>query len=109
MKRLLLSAGLIGVVFAGYPPHPLQTNQLTSAAADQSNDRAVSIVPKSRTVQRVAFNPSDVAARPEQATNKGSPLEPTIEEMFKPALLETPQAKYQSKDEAVDENVMWMR
>ena len=55
MKRLLLSACLVGVVFAGYPPHPLHTNQVTPAAADASNERSVSIVPKSRTVERVAY------------------------------------------------------
>ena len=59
MKRLLLSACLVGVVFAGYPPKFPQTNQVTPATADpMTSERAVSIVPKNRIVQRVAFRPS---------------------------------------------------
>lgn len=115
MKRLLLSACLVGVVFAGYPPHPLQTNQVTPAVAvaDPGNERAVSIVPKSRNVQRVAFRPSATDAL-QQATLKGSPLEPTVEEMFKPALLQIPEGKAPNKDganqdEAADENAMWVK
>jgi hypothetical protein len=113
MKRLLLSACLIGVVFAGYPPHPLQTNQVTPApTADQGNERAVSIVPKSRTVQRVAYRPSVNDAS--QGSLKGSPLEPSVEEMFKPALLQTPDSKAANtdeaaQDEAADENAMWVK
>jgi hypothetical protein len=115
MKRLLLSACLIGVVFAGYPPHPLQTNQVTPAVAatDPDNERAVSIVPKSRNVQRVAYRPS--ATDPsQQGALKGSPLEPTVEEMFKPALLQTPESKASNKDEAdqdeaADANAMWVK
>ena len=53
MKRLLLSVCLVGVVFAGYPSKLPQT-----ATADAiTSERAVSIVPKSRIVQRVAFRP----------------------------------------------------
>jgi hypothetical protein len=113
MKRLLLSACLVGVVFAGYSPSSLQTNQVTPAAADPGNDRAVSIVPKSRNVERVAFHPS--ATDPsQQATLKGSPLEPTVEEMFKPALLQTPKGTAPNKDEAnqdeaADANAMWVK
>jgi Bacterial SH3 domain len=111
MKRLLLSACLVGVVFAGYSPSSLQTNQanqVTPAAADPGNERAVSIVPKSRTVERVAFRPSATDAS-QQATLKGSPLEPTVEEMFKPALLQNPEGKDENRVEAADENAMWVK
>ncbi|HET7851435.1 MAG TPA: SH3 domain-containing protein [Methyloceanibacter sp.] len=114
MKRLLLSACLVGVVFAGYPPHPLHTNQVTPAAADASNERAVSIVPKSRTVERVAYRPSALTDPAQQGALKGSPLEPTVEEMFKPALLQTPEGKVANtdeanQDEAADQNAMWVK
>jgi hypothetical protein len=116
MKRLLLSACLVGVVFAGYPPHPLPTNQVTPAVpiADQGNDRAVSIVPKSRTpVERVAYRAS-VTDPSQQGALKGSPLEPTVEEMFKPALLQSPEGTAPNKDEAnqdeaADANAMWVK
>jgi hypothetical protein len=120
MKRLLLSACLIGVVFAGYPPHPLQTIKATPAVpiADPGNERAVSIVPKSRTVERVAYRASETAASL-QADTKGSPLEPSVEDMFKPALLQTPEIKAPTRDEAnldeadrdeaADENAMWVK
>jgi hypothetical protein len=109
MKRLLLSACLIGVVFAGYPPHSPQTNQANSATADpMTSERAVSIVPKNRTVQRIAFRPSATDGV-EQATLKGSPLAPTVEEMFESALPQTSEAKDESKDEAADKNAMWVK
>src|SRR6266496_3074031 len=103
MKRLLLYVCLIGVVFAGYPPHPLQTNQITPGAAPQLNaERAVSIVPKNRNVQRVAFGASEKGGL-EQAALKGSPLGPTVEEMFEPALPQTAEAKDEDRAEAADE------
>ena len=109
MKRLLLSACLVGVVFAGYPPKFPQTNQVTSATADpMTSERAVSIVPKNRIVQRVAFRPS-ATDRVEQATLKGSPLEPTVEEMFESALPQSSEAKDENKGEAADENAMWVK
>src|SRR6476660_3529403 len=109
MKRLLLSACLIGVVFAGYPPKFPQTNQVTSATADpMASERAVSIVPKNRMVQRVAYRPSATDTA-EQATLKGSPLEPTVEEMFEPALPQASEAKDENKGEAADENAMWVK
>jgi hypothetical protein len=115
MKRLLLSACLVGVVFAGYSPNSLQTHQVTPAVAvaDPGNERAVSIVPKSRNVQRVAYRPSATDAS-QQGALKGSPLEPTVEEMFKPALLQTPEGKAPNKDEAnqdeaADVNAMWVK
>jgi hypothetical protein len=72
----------------------------------------VSIVPKSRTVERVAYRAS--ATDPSQATLKGSPLEPSVEEMFKPALLQTPESKAPNadeanQDEAAGENAMWVK
>jgi hypothetical protein len=111
MKRLLLSACLVGVVFAGYPPKFPQTDQVTPAAAPSLNaERAVSIVPKNRNMQRVAFSPSAVTTTPEQGTLKGSPLAPTVEEIFEPALPQTPEAKKnESSDEAADENAMWVK
>ena len=109
MKRLLLSACLVGVVFAGYPPKFPQTTQVTPATADpMTSERAVSIVPKSRIVQRVAYRPSATDTA-EQATLKGSPLEPTVEEMFEPALPQSSEAKDENKDEAADENAMWVK
>jgi Bacterial SH3 domain len=109
MKRLLLSACLVGVVFAGYPPKFPQTNQVTPATADpMTSERAVSIVPKNRIVERVAYRPSATDTA-EQATLKGSPLEPTIEEMFEPALPQASEAKDENKDEAADENAMWVK
>ena len=52
----------------------------------------MSIVPKNRNVQRVAFRPS--ATDPaEQGTLKGSPLAPTVEAMFEPALPQTSGSK----------------
>jgi Bacterial SH3 domain len=108
MKRLLLSACLVGVVFAGYSPNSLQTHQVTPAAANPGNERAVSIVPKSRTVERVAFRPSETGTS-EQATLKGSPLEPTVEAMFKPALLQSPEGKDENRVEAADENAIWVK
>ena len=109
MKRLLLSACLVGVVFAGYPPKFPQTNQVTPATADpMTSERAVSIVPKNRIVQRVAFRPSATDSV-EQATLKGSPLEPTVEEMFKSALPQSSEAKDENKGEAADENAMWVK
>jgi hypothetical protein len=109
MKRLLLSACLVGVVFAGYPPKFPQTNQVTPATADpMTSERAVSIVPKNRIVQRVAYRPSATDSV-EQATLKGSPLEPTVEEMFESALPTAPEAKDENKGEAADENAMWVK
>jgi Bacterial SH3 domain len=109
MKRLLLSVCLVGVVFAGYPPKFPQTNQVTPATADpMTSERAVSIVPKNRIVQRVAYRPSATDTA-EQATLKGSPLEPTVEEMFEPALPQVSEAKDENKDEAADENAMWVK
>jgi len=109
MKRLLLSACLIGVAFAGYPPNFPQTNQVTPATADpMTSERAVSIVPKNRMVQRVAYRPSATDTA-EQATLKGSPLEPTVEEMFEPALPQGSEAKDENKGEAADENAMWVK
>jgi hypothetical protein len=109
MKRLLLSACLVGVVFAGYPPKFPQTDQVAPAAADASNEWAVSIVPKSRMVERVAYRPSALGNPSQQATLKGSPLEPTVEEMFKPALLQSPDGKDENRDEAADENAIWVK
>jgi hypothetical protein len=109
MKRLLLSACLVGVVFAGYPSKLPQTNQVTPATADAiTSERAVSIVPKNRIVQRVAFRPlaTDTA---QQAILKGTPLPPTVEEMFEPALPQASEAKDENKDEAADENAMWVK
>ena len=104
MKRLLLSACLVGVVLAGYPPKLPPTNQVAPATADAiTSEQAVSIVPKNRIVQRVAFRPS-ATNTPEQATLKGTPLPPTVEEMFEPALPQASQAKDENKDEAADEN-----
>ena len=109
MKRLLLSACLVGVVFAGYPPKFPQTNQVTSATADpMTSERAVSIVPKNRIVQRVTYRPSATATA-EQATLKGTPLPPTVQEMFEPALPQASEAKDENKDEAPDENAMWVK
>jgi hypothetical protein len=109
MKRLLLSACLVGVVFAGYPPKLPQTNQATPAAVDpMTSERAVTIVPKNRIVQRVTYHPSATDTA-EQTTLKGSPLEPTVEEMFESALPQTPEAKDANKDEAADENAMWVK
>ena len=109
MKRLLLSACLIGVAFAGYPPNFPQTNQVTPATADpMTSERAVSVVPKNRTVQRVTYRPSATDTA-EQATLKGSPLEPTVEEMFEPALPQGSEAKDENKGEAADENAMWVK
>jgi hypothetical protein len=109
MKRLLLSVCLVGVVFVGYPPKFPQTNQVPPATADSmTSERAVSIVPKSRIVQRVAYR-SSATDTAEQATLKGSPLEPTVEEMFEPALPQTSEAKDESKDEAADESAMWVK
>jgi hypothetical protein len=73
-----------------------------------TSERAVSIVPKSRIVQRVAYRPSATDTA-EQATLKGSPLEPTVEEMFEPALPQSSEAKDENKDEAADENAMWVK
>jgi len=109
MKRLLLSACLVGVVLAGYPPKLPPTNQVAPATADAiTSEQAVSIVPKNRIVQRVAFRPS-ATNTPEQATLKGTPLPPTVEEMFEPALPQASQAKDENKDEAADENAMWVK
>ena len=109
MKRLLLSACLVGVVFAGYPPKLPPTNQVAPATADAiTSEQAVSIVPKNRIVQRVAFRPS-ATNTPEQATLKGTPLPPTVEEMFEPALPQASQAKDENKDEAADENAIWVK
>ena len=108
MKRLLLSACLVGVVFAGYPPKFPQTDQVTPASADPTNgERAVSIVPKSRNVQRVAFHPS--ATDPSEQGTKGSPLAPTVEAMFEPALPQTPGSKDENREEAADQNAMWVK
>lgn len=108
MKRLLLSACLVGVVFAGYPPKFPQTDQVTPASADPTNgERAVSIVPKSRNVQRVAFRPS--ATDPSEQGTKGSPLAPTVEAMFEPALPQTPGSKDENREEAADANAMWVK
>jgi hypothetical protein len=107
MKRLLLCACLVSVVFAGYPPKFPQTNQVTPPTADpMTSERAVSIVPKNRIVQRVAYRPSATDSV-EQATLKGSPLEPTVEEMFEPALPQASEAK--DENEAADENAMWVK
>jgi SH3 domain-containing protein len=109
MKRVLLSVCLVGVVFAGYPPKFPETTQSTPATADpMTSERAVSIVPKSRIVQGVGYRPSATDTA-EQATLKGSPLEPTVEEMFEPALPQSSEAKDQNKDEAADENAMWVK
>jgi Bacterial SH3 domain len=109
MKRLLLSACLVGVVFAGYPPKFPQTNQVTPATADpMTSERAVSIVPKNRIVQRVTYRPSATATA-EQATLKGTPLPPTVQEMFDPALPQASEAKDENKDEAANENAMWVK
>jgi Bacterial SH3 domain len=109
MKRLLLSACLVGVVFAGYPPKFPSTNQVTPATADpMTSERVVSIVPKNRIVQRVTYRPS-ATDTPELATLKGTPLPPTVEEMFEPALPQASQAKDENKDEAADENAMWVK
>jgi hypothetical protein len=109
MKRLLLSACLVGVVFAGYPPKFPQSNQVTPVTADpMASERAVSIVPKNRIVQRVTYRPSATDTA-EQATLKGSPLEPTVEEMFESALPQSSEAKDENKDEAADENAMWVK
>jgi hypothetical protein len=104
MKRLLLSVCLVGVVFAGYPSKLPQT-----ATADAiTSERAVSIVPKSRIVQRVAFRPSATDTA-QQAILKGTPLPPTVAEMFEPALPQASEAKDENKDEAPDENAMWVK
>src|SRR6476469_8162775 len=109
MKKLLLSACLIVVVFAGYPPKFTQTNQFTPSTADpMTSERSVSIVPKNRIVQRVAYRPSATDTA-EQATLKGSPLEPTVEEMFESALPQSSEAKDENKGEAMDENAMWVK
>jgi Bacterial SH3 domain len=104
MERLLLSVCLVGVVFAGYPSKLPQT-----ATADAiTSERAVSIVPKSRIVQRVAFRPSATDTA-QQAILKGTPLPPTVAEMFEPALPQASEAKDENKDEAPDENAMWVK
>src|SRR5262245_43253834 len=109
MKRLLLPVCLVGVVFTGYPRHSPQTNQAIPATADpMTSERAVSIVPKNRTVQRIALRPSATDSM-DHATLKGSPLAPTVEEMFESALPQTSEAKDESKDEAADENAMWVK
>jgi hypothetical protein len=109
MKRLLLSACLVGVVFAGYPPKFPQSNQVTPVTADSmASERAVSVVPKNRIVQRVTYRPSATDTA-EQATLKGTPLPPTVEEMFEPALPQASEAKDENKDEAADENAMWVK
>src|SRR5262245_4767656 len=116
MKRLLLSACLVGVVFAGYPPHSPQINQATPATADpMTSKRGVSIVQKNRTVQGIAFRPSATDSM-EHATLKGSPLAPTVEKMFESALPQTSEAKEptseakdESTDEAADESAMWVK
>ena len=107
MKRLLLSACLVGVVFAGYPPKFPQTKSPPTADL-MTSERAVSIVPKSRIVQRVTYRPSATDTA-EQATLKGSPLEPTVKEMFESALPPSSEAKDENKDEAADENAMWVK
>ncbi|MGH6825085.1 SH3 domain-containing protein [Methyloceanibacter sp.] len=109
MKRLLLSACLVGVVFAGYPPKFPQTNQATPATTlPLEAERGVTIVPKNRNVQRVAYRPSatDVS---QPATLKGSPLAPTVEAMFEPALPQTAESKDENRDEVADQNAMWVK
>jgi hypothetical protein len=109
MKRLLLSVCLVGVVFAGYPPKLPQTDQVTPVTADpMTSERAVSVVPKNRIVQRVTYRPSATDTA-EQATLTGTPLPPTVEEMFEPALPQASEAKDENKDEAADENAMWVK
>jgi hypothetical protein len=80
-----------------------------------TSERAVSIVPKNRTVQGIAFRPSATDSM-EHATLKGSPLAPTVEKMFESALPQTSEAKEptseakdESKDEAADESAMWVK
>src|SRR5262245_22952692 len=116
MKRLLLSACLVVVVFAGYPPHSPKTNQATPATADPMTlERGVSIVPKNRTVQGIAFRPSETDSM-EHATLNGSPLAPSVQNVFALALPQTSEAKEptseakdESKDEAADESAMWVK
>jgi hypothetical protein len=95
---------LVGVVFAGYPSKLPQT----ATAEAITSERAVSIVPKSRIVQRVAFRPSATDTA-QQAILKGTPLPPTVAEMFEPALPQASEAKDENKDEAPDENAMWVK
>jgi len=118
MKRLLLSASLVGIVFAGHT-HSSQMMQVAPIGAEPLNAaRAVSIVrksaaldrsnPQNLSVQRVAFRSSATTDSSDQGAPKGSALVASVEEMFAPSLPQKTEVPAPPASEAVDENAMWV-
>ncbi len=121
MKRLLLSLGLVGIVFAGHAPNAIQTQQNSSDVAKQSRaPRAVGLTPsRARAaesaqsqpnlqrlgVQRIALRSTD--GHPQ---SDGLP-EAKVEEIFAPALPQAASRGTASRNEEAepsDQNAMWV-
>lgn len=112
MKRLLLSACLVGIAFVGLPPSPqsMQGELATSAARAVTvasggvSDRAKSPSPL---LQQVALRSTAVGALQADGTPVAS-----IDDLFAPALPRPASsegdAKAPSEDNALDESAVWV-
>src|SRR6478609_9210151 len=114
MKRLLPSVLLIGLVFAGHTPNSLQTTEIATASTEPLDAaRAVTIVAKSTpdrwnptipSVQRVAIQSTSTVA-----SEAGSALAPSVEEIFAPSLPQKTEGPAQPRpSEAVGDDAMWV-
>jgi hypothetical protein len=113
MKRLLLSACLIGLVFAGYNPPPQTTTHpgtaeaepLGAALAARPVSGGVSYQAKSQYpgFQRVALRSAAAGAMQADGTPVAS-----VDELFAPALAPAAKTPAPQPSEAVDQNAMWV-
>ncbi|MGB2932408.1 MAG: SH3 domain-containing protein [Methyloceanibacter sp.] len=114
MKRLLLSLGLVGIVFAGHAPSAIQTQQNFSDVAKQipapravalasDRTRAAESVWGQSNLQRLGVQPIALRSTDNHAQWAGLP-EASVEEIFAQVLPRTASRS----TEASDENAMWV-
>jgi hypothetical protein len=111
MKRLLLSLGLVGIVFAGHTPSPNYSLDTTPAAPNER--AALKVVDRAETanwdqpnLQRLAVQPVALrapAAAPQQPD--GLP-EANVKDIFTPAL--APVLNREEKSEQSQANALWV-
>jgi hypothetical protein len=111
MKKLLLSLGLVGIVFAGHTPSPNYSRDTTPAAPNERAalkvfDRAETATWDQPNLQRLAVQPVALrapAAAPQQPD--GLP-EANVKDIFTPAL--APVLNREEKSEQSEANALWV-
>ncbi len=111
MKRLLLSLGLVGIVFAGHPPSQIYSRDTTPAAPKERAalkvvDRADDGTWDQPNLQRLAVQPVALRAPAAAAQQPDGLPEANVKDIFTPAL--APVLNREEKSEQSEANALWV-